>query len=210
MTSATTAPVVDDETGASGAAKLRDADHTRRLLLSSARRRFAHSGYATTTVREIAADAGVNVALINRYFTSKEGLFQACLERAVEDLDRTIPATETVEETVNQIVKRVTASPTGEHHLQMLLLLRTSGDDGAEIIRRDTFRSFAERMARVFGWEPGDPGTEHIMLRAQVAMSAAFGIILLQSTSGLEPLTSATEDDLRGPLGDVIRTLLAP
>ena len=52
--------------------KSRDAANTRRLLLSSARRRFAQDGYSATRVRDIAADAGVNVALINRYFSSKE------------------------------------------------------------------------------------------------------------------------------------------
>src|SRR5687768_16792368 len=57
----------------------RDAARTRRRLLEAARRRFARDGYATSTVRDIADDAGVNVALISRYFTSKEGLFEACL-----------------------------------------------------------------------------------------------------------------------------------
>ena len=64
----------------------RDAASTRQLLLDAARRRFARDGYAATTVRDIADDAGVNVALISRYFDSKEGLFEACLAAAVDEL----------------------------------------------------------------------------------------------------------------------------
>ena len=62
----------------------RDATATRRALLQAARRRFAGQGYASTTVRQVADDAGVNVSLISRYFSSKEGLFEACLRSAAE------------------------------------------------------------------------------------------------------------------------------
>lgn len=43
---------------------------------------------AATTVRDIADDAGVNVSLISRYFACKEGLFEACLTEAVDELGR--------------------------------------------------------------------------------------------------------------------------
>src|SRR5690242_3532128 len=64
----------------------RDAAQTRAALLDAARCRFARDGYAATTVRDIADDAGVNVALISRYFSSKEGLFEQCLTSAIDEL----------------------------------------------------------------------------------------------------------------------------
>lgn len=54
---------------------MRDVDQTRAKLVAAARRAFAENGYDATTVRRIALDAGVNPALINRYFGGKEGLF---------------------------------------------------------------------------------------------------------------------------------------
>src|SRR6266568_1912295 len=60
----------------------RDAVATRRALLESARGRFTRLGYDRTTLRDVAADAGVNIALIKRYFDSKEGLFKAALASA--------------------------------------------------------------------------------------------------------------------------------
>src|ERR1035437_3050258 len=57
----------------------RNPQATRNRLLFAARRRFAGLGYEHTTLRDVAAAADVNVALIAHSFTSKEGLFEACL-----------------------------------------------------------------------------------------------------------------------------------
>jgi AcrR family transcriptional regulator len=54
---------------------VRSRSVTRTNLLNAARIRFQEHGFDGTTVREIAADAGVDAALIKRYFGSKEGLF---------------------------------------------------------------------------------------------------------------------------------------
>ncbi|WMT89166.1 TetR family transcriptional regulator [Pelagibacterium sp. H642] len=53
----------------------RDAQATRARLVAAARQAFSEHGYERTTVRQIAAEAGVNQALINRYFGGKEQLF---------------------------------------------------------------------------------------------------------------------------------------
>src|SRR5512142_187845 len=68
----------------------RDAAATREAILEAATRRFATQGYERAGAREIAADAGVTAALVNRYFGSKEGLFAEVIRRAldIEDLLR--------------------------------------------------------------------------------------------------------------------------
>ena len=53
----------------------RDAQATRDRLVAAARQAFSERGFERTTVREIAAVAGVNPALINRYYGGKEQLF---------------------------------------------------------------------------------------------------------------------------------------
>src|SRR5262245_38036616 len=62
----------------------RDAAATREAILEAATRRFATQGYERAGVREIAADAGVTAALVNRYFGSKEGLFAEVIRRALD------------------------------------------------------------------------------------------------------------------------------
>lgn len=187
----------------------RDADGTRQRLLEAALRRFARDGYRDTTVRQIAGDAGVNVALINRYFTSKERLFEVCLRGVAEDLEGTAEAEVSVEGILTSVLDQLADRPDGPDTLHLLLLLRSSGDDRADAIRRDTLRSFAERMAAAAGWRPGDQDDQPL-LRAQIALSTALGIVLLRTSTGLEPLTSASVQELRDPLHAAIDALLGP
>lgn len=65
------------------APRKRDADATRLAILLAAKRHFARSGYEGAFVRDIAADAGVDAALINRYFGGKQGLFAAALKDSI-------------------------------------------------------------------------------------------------------------------------------
>lgn len=49
-------------------------------IINSAIELFSLKGYEGTSVRDIAADAGINVAMINYYFGSKEKLFESIVE----------------------------------------------------------------------------------------------------------------------------------
>ena len=48
---------------------------TRDAILASARTRFGDLGYDRTTIRGIAADAGVDAALVHHFYGSKEQLW---------------------------------------------------------------------------------------------------------------------------------------
>lgn len=52
----------------------------RETIIESAIKLFSVKGFEGTSVREIAAEAGVNVAMINYYFVSKEKLFESAVE----------------------------------------------------------------------------------------------------------------------------------
>src|SRR5436305_14168104 len=68
------------------APRVRDASASRRALLAAAGPLFHERGYEGATVREIGERAGVDPALIARYFGGKEGLYLAVLaEEHVED-----------------------------------------------------------------------------------------------------------------------------
>ncbi len=200
----------DDHAQHDAPVRARDAEHTRQQLLHAARRRFAFDGYDATTVRDIATDAGVNVALINRYFSSKEGLFEACITSAGEKLVHAPDAGVTVDDLARKIVDQLADDSTGDDtaRLQMLLLLRSSGDPRAETIRRTILRRYSEGMARAAGWHPGMANGESLVLRAQIALSTGLGMVLLRSSSDLAPLATASRDDLLQPLREVVAALL--
>jgi AcrR family transcriptional regulator len=52
---------------------------TRSQILAAARRQFIAFGYGGAKVRDIAADAGVDPAMLYRFFPSKDGLFEAAV-----------------------------------------------------------------------------------------------------------------------------------
>jgi AcrR family transcriptional regulator len=187
--------------------RARDASETRRLLLEAARQRFASDGYAATTVRQIADDVGVNVALINRYFESKEGLFEACLASAARVLVESAEEVSDLSQLAETISRHVTDVKL-ERGLKpaLLMLLRSSGDERAEQVRVATLRGYGERLASLAGWT-GDLGTEDLLLRAQLVLATAIGMVILRSQPRIEPLASATRGELNGPLDRLVNAL---
>jgi HlyD family secretion protein len=59
---------------------------SRALILDAAEARFAVQGFDSTTIKEIAGDAGVNSALRYYYFADKEALYHAVVNRLIERL----------------------------------------------------------------------------------------------------------------------------
>ena len=57
-------------------------------ILSAAEQVFAAHGYEGASTRHIAGEAGVNMAMLNYYFGSKDGLFKAVLERRIAGMRR--------------------------------------------------------------------------------------------------------------------------
>jgi AcrR family transcriptional regulator len=77
----------ESKAGLAGAAgresRPRDAERTKLAILRAAEAAFSTVGYTHTGIREIATDAGVDRALIARYFGSKQALFEAVLKRTL-------------------------------------------------------------------------------------------------------------------------------
>lgn len=51
------------------------------LILDVAEREFSRRGFADASMERIASGSGITKALVYQYFTSKEGLYVACVER---------------------------------------------------------------------------------------------------------------------------------
>lgn len=55
-------------------------------IITTAEKLFSAKGYDGTSVRDIAEEAGVNIAMISYYFGSKEGLIQALFEERTQGI----------------------------------------------------------------------------------------------------------------------------
>jgi len=69
---------MDNSTGPTSPTQSREA------LLDAAERVFAEHGFEATTLRDVAILAGVTHGLVRHHFVSKEGLWRAVLDRAIE------------------------------------------------------------------------------------------------------------------------------
>lgn len=176
----------------------RDSAATKQLLLDAARRRFAADGYAATFIRDIATDAGVNVALIARYFGNKEGLFRACLAGSADDLERSVAEDVTIDQLPAVMARHLTDSHSEQYRARMMMLLRSSGDPRAEEIRISTLHTFAERLAAAGG---------STVLDAQFVVAAMLGLAILRS-AGVAPLAGAAPEELVPRLQKLISAML--
>ena len=185
----------------------RDASATRRALLLAARTRFTRLGYDRTTLRDVAADAGVNLALIKRYFGSKEGLFKAALASTPRFLggESGFPrGRAALAEALSRQLAAGAWTECGEH--PVLMLRRDSGDEQGAELRRRALAEFGRQVLEASGAAPG-PDAE---LRAELLVALGVGVAVVRSAVGLRPLADATPEDLLGPLRDVVEGLLRP
>jgi AcrR family transcriptional regulator len=72
--------------------KVKMDDSTEERIKAAARIVFTKKGYQATKVRDIAAEADINLSLVNYYFRSKEKLFQFVMAEVVEKLITTVIA----------------------------------------------------------------------------------------------------------------------
>jgi AcrR family transcriptional regulator len=62
------------------------SSNTRDAILAAAKKSFAKDGFAATTIRKVAKDAGVDPALVMQFYKSKDVLFGASLAVSAEAL----------------------------------------------------------------------------------------------------------------------------
>ena len=187
----------------------RDATATREALLHAAHARFIRLGYDRTTLRDVAADVGVNLALIKRYFGSKEGLFKAALASAPQLLGGEAEFPRDRAGLVAALSQQLSAGSWPEYREHpVLMLLRVSGDERVDSLRRQALQEFSEQLLEVSGSQPLND--DERLLRAQLVVALGVGIAVLRSAVGLQPLSGVTSEDLIGPLGAVIDVLIAP
>jgi AcrR family transcriptional regulator len=198
-----------ESTRDAGPGRRRDAAATREALLTAARGRFVRLGYDRTTLRDVAADAGVNLALVKRYFGSKEGLFKAALETTPRFLGREGEAPRGREALARLLGEQLAARAWpefGEH--PVLMLLHGSGDAQVDQLRRETLARFTSQLLEALDLPPEQGGD--LELRVQLLLALGVGVAVLRSGVGLEPLSGASAEALEPAIRAVIDALAPP
>ena len=85
--------------------RLEQARQNRQAALGAARRRFLDQGYASTTIAEVATDAGVSVETVYKAFSNKAGLLKALFDQAVAGDDSPVEMAE------RDVIRQIAAEP---------------------------------------------------------------------------------------------------
>jgi AcrR family transcriptional regulator len=183
----------------------RGETRTREAILSAARRRFAEHGYDRASLRSIAADAGVDPALIAHFFGSKQRLFVAVVELPLDP---------------EQVVPQVLAGPRSEigerlaRAIVSVLENREARTRVTGLVRAAATEPAAARMVRdlltrrVFTPLAQRLGTGDALLRANLVGSQVVGLVMARYVVGLEPLASLPSDRLVAAIGPTFQRYL--
>ncbi|HEX2286190.1 MAG TPA: helix-turn-helix domain-containing protein [Mycobacterium sp.] len=83
----------------------------REQILDAATRAFARTGFAATSLDDIAAEAGVSHVILYRHFASKAELYRAVLDRACARLADTVGTDQFDEASIPKLLQAAAADP---------------------------------------------------------------------------------------------------
>jgi AcrR family transcriptional regulator len=180
---------------------------TRAQVLDAARRRFLAEGYHAVSLRAIAADAGVDVALISYFFGSKRGLFAAVLALPVNPPDvlrAALPGDlATLPERVLRALLETWDDPKRSSQLRVIVATAVQEPDLRRLLTELLEREMIGLLAEHLG------GTDATSRAAAFGTQLA-GVVFTRYILGLEPIASMRADELVRHLAPGLRAAIRP
>jgi AcrR family transcriptional regulator len=163
-------------------------EDTRAALLTAAREVFVERGFEGATVRSIAARAGVDAAMVNHWFGSKEGLFaKAVLQVPIDPNELVERLLDGPDEQIGErIVRNFIAiwDATGGGQFAAMVRSITSQEQVAEVLKGFFVQTLLKRVV-------GHLGAPDAELRATLLASQIFGMGVVRYVVRFEPFASA-------------------
>jgi AcrR family transcriptional regulator len=183
------------------ASRSRDAAASKEALLQAARTLFGQQGFEGTTIREIGDEAGVDAALIARYFGSKADLYIAAV--VAEDAEGAPSEYEGLEHIAEVMLTRADQRGPGPV-LQAIVRSDTSTE-----IREAALDHVARRLVGPLTAEVAAQGVDRPELRVQIAVSALLGINLGRSLGWFDEIRSVPREELVALIVDALNAVIA-
>ena len=178
------------------AGRSRDAAASKDALLQAARALFGQRGFEGTTIREIGEQAGVDAALIARYFGSKADLYIAAV--MAEDAEAHPGEYEGLEQMADVAMTQADRRGVGP-----ILQAIVRSDTSAEI-RGAALDRLGPRLVGPLVANMGAQDIDRPQLRAQVAVSALIGISLGRSLGWFEEIRTVPREELVALIVDAL------
>jgi len=175
-------------------------------VLAAARAVFADRGYDSASIRGIASAAGVDPALVHHYFGSKEKLFLAAVQ-APADPDDLLPAvleggTADLGANVVRMLVRVWDGP-GQAGGLALVRSAVSNEWTARLLREFLVARVLRRVVSTL-----DLPQEERDVRGGLAASQLIGVVMARYVLRVEPLASASPEEVVAAVGPSVQRYL--
>ena len=179
---------------------------TRQAILDAARRHFAQRGYDAATIRGIAADAGVDPALVLHFFASKEGVFVAAMQWPFTPSEtRARVLADGVDGAGPRLVElfiEIWDSSAARDPIIAMLRSASSNEQARTLLREFLQRELLGPMAAAID----RPDAE---LRATLVGAQLIGLAMARYVVGVEPLAGARPETVVAYVGPAVQRLLS-
>jgi len=200
-----------DDIAAQAAARARPSGRrpgdsgTRAAIRAAASRQFAERGYDRTSLRSIAAEAGVDPALVSHFFGSKQKLFVAVVELPF-DPSQVVPVVfggdrDTVGVRVARFALGMLEDPRARQPMLGLVRAAASEPEAARMVRELMTREVFARIVETLGVDDAD-------VRASLAASQIIGLLMARHVIGIEPLASLPAERLAAAIAPNLQRYL--
>jgi AcrR family transcriptional regulator len=181
------------------------SDDVTRQVLDAARAAYARRGYLNTTIKGVAATAGVAPDVVRRYYANREALFAAAMrlpmDPATSIAQLLAPGIDGLGERMVRVTLRMLDDP--ETREQLAEMVRDgAGASKATAALREFFET--EMVDRVVS----ALGVPDARMRVVLATSYLMGIATSRYVLKVEPLASASEDDIVALVGPAVQLAL--
>ena len=159
---------------------------TREAIAEAARRQFAELGYDRTTLRGIAGEAGVDVALVARFYGSKDALFREVMALPAEVAEAMAGLadgpTESVGRRLAEVIVGMLENPRSRSIVIGRIRSASSHPEAAALVRETVTRDVGRLVAAV---TDDEPETRAVLVGSQIV-----GLALARYVVRVEPLAS--------------------
>jgi AcrR family transcriptional regulator len=174
-------------------------------ILTAARESFADRGYEATSLRSVARAAGVDPALVHRFFGGKPGLFAAAMDLPADPgtlvCGLLADGMDGVGERLVRTFVGVWDSQPAQTRLVALLRAGVAGAEAGDVLRGFLTEAVLQPLAEATGRRDG-------RLRASLVGSQLVGLAVARYVLSLEPLASQSADDVVRAIGPTLQRYL--
>jgi AcrR family transcriptional regulator len=193
-----------EDTSTTRPGRWRSGAQSRQRILDAAATLFRERGYSGTSVRAIATQAGVDPAMVYYFFDTKQGLLTATLDMS----PNVPPAFESIfagdlggigERIVRALLEAMDTSSSAP--FAILTRAATTPDQSETLLREFIDRELTGRLTAMLD-------TPDAVMRVGLVSTYLLGLAVARYVIKIEPIATASVDELVGRIGPTLQQLL--